>query len=196
MTMPESPRPGIMWFPLGVGSLAIVAALAIAIARRVSGLAREPPGLVYACDDVNHGAPARSGQFGTLPGTEPMRSARLTTGDRVLSASFVAVDGAEGGPDFVDPAANRVSTRQAIQDAAPKTAEGDFIDPNIGQTIPKEGPFDYGHTPGNEWWRTQQMAREQGWTRQKVIEYENDPVHYQIEDPSSNRSHLYEMPAG
>jgi hypothetical protein len=97
-----------------------------------------------------------------------------------------------------DPAATRVGlrvgTKQAIQDAVPKTAEGDFIDPNTGQVIPKEGPFDYGHQPGFEWWRTQQMAREQGWTREQVIEYENDPSHYQIEDPSANRSHLYEMP--
>jgi HNH/ENDO VII superfamily nuclease with conserved GHE residues len=38
------------------------------------------------------------------------------------------------------------------------------------------------------------MARQEGWTRQQVIEYENDPSHYQIEDPSSNRSHLYEAP--
>ena len=88
----------------------------------------------------------------------------------------------------------RIATKQAIQDAAPRTADGDFIDPNTGQVIPQEGPFDYGHTPGNEWWRTQQMARDQGWTRQQVIEYENDPSHYQIEDPSSNRSHFYEMP--
>jgi hypothetical protein len=39
----------------------------------------------------------------------------------------------------------RVGTKEAIQNAAPKTAEGDFIDPDTGQTIPKNGPFDYGH---------------------------------------------------
>ena len=109
-----------------------------------------------------------------------------------------AAETATAGADAVDPAASRVylrtSTRQAIQDAAPKTADGDFIDPNTGQVIPQEGPFDYGHQPGYEWWRMQQMARDQGWTRQQVIEYENDPSHYQIEDPSSNRSHQYEMP--
>jgi hypothetical protein len=97
-----------------------------------------------------------------------------------------------------DPAAQRVtlrsSTRQAIQDAAPKTDDGDFIDPNTGKVIPKEGPFDYGHKPGFEWWRTQQTARAQGWTRQDLIEYENDPNHYQIEDPSANRSGRYQRP--
>ncbi len=74
------------------------------------------------------------------------------------------------------------------------TAEGDFIDPNTGQVIPREGSFDYGHRPGFEFRRRQQIARDEGWTRQQLIEYENDPSYYRIEDPSSNRSHLYEMP--
>jgi hypothetical protein len=60
--------------------------------------------------------------------------------------------------------------------------------------IPREGPFQYGHKPGFEWWRTQQIARSEGWTRQELIDYENDWTHYQIEDPLSNMSHLYEMP--
>ena len=98
----------------------------------------------------------------------------------------------------LDPAARRaplrVGTKQSIQDAAPKTEDGDYIDPNTGQVIPQEGPYDYGHKPGYEWWRTQQTARDQGWTRQQVLDYENDPSHYQIEDPSANRSHAYEKP--
>jgi RHS repeat-associated protein len=111
-----------------------------------------------------------------------------------FSAEAAAAD--DGAAAF-DPAARRVtmrkSTKSAIQDAAPKTSDGDFVDPNTGQTIPKEGPFDYGHKPGYEWWRTQQAAREGGWSRQDVIEFENDPSHYQIEDPSANRSHRYEL---
>lgn len=86
----------------------------------------------------------------------------------------------------------RTVTRQAIRDA-PKTVDGDFIDPNTGQVIPKEVPFDYGHTPENEWWRTQQMAKDNDWTRAQVRDYENDPPHHQIEDPASNQSHQYEM---
>lgn len=65
----------------------------------------------------------------------------------------------------------RVTTKLQIEEAAPKTPEGDFIDPNTGQAIPRSGPFHYGHKPGFEWWRTQKMAREEGWTRQQVIEY-------------------------
>ena len=120
-------------------------------------------------------------------------------GDALLIYGGIkGLQGASGGGATQNPAVNRVylrsSTRQSIQDGAPKTAGGDFIDPNTGQIIPKGGPFDYGHRPGFEWWRTQQLAGERGWTRQQVIEWENDPSHYQIENPSSNRSHLYEMP--
>jgi hypothetical protein len=150
------------------------------------------------------GAQNRVGAF--IPGTQSLtRPAALesscTRPGLIASTAGIAAGfcvAAEDAGALADPAASRVylrvGTRQAIQDAAPRTADGDFIDPNTGQVIPQEGPFDYGHTPGNEWWRTQQMAREQGWTRQQVIEYENDPSHYQIEDPSSNRSHLYEAP--
>jgi hypothetical protein len=56
------------------------------------------------------------------------------------------------------------------------------------------GQYDIGHKYGEEWWRTQQTANEEGWTRQQVIEYENQPSRFQIEDPASNRSHVYEMP--
>lgn len=86
----------------------------------------------------------------------------------------------------------RSGVKREIQDNAPKTADGDFIDPNTGQVIPKEGPFHYGHKPGYKWSDTQERARTEGWTRKELIEFENDPSHFQIEDPSSNMSHLYE----
>jgi hypothetical protein len=70
--------------------------------------------------------------------------------------------------------------------------------PNLGGPsniiIPKEGPFDIGHKPGEEWWRTQDWARTKGRPREDVIEHENNPGIYQLEDPSSNRSHRYEKP--
>lgn len=37
------------------------------------------------------------------------------------------------------------------------------------------------------------MHEEKGSTRQEVIEMENDPDLYQIEDPSSNRSRKFEF---
>jgi HNH/ENDO VII superfamily nuclease with conserved GHE residues len=80
----------------------------------------------------------------------------------------------------------RSATKQAIQDAAPRDSDGNFIDPNTGQSIPKDGPFQYGHQPG--------FAQQQGWSREQFIEFENDPSHYQIEDPYNNMSHQYEQP--
>jgi hypothetical protein len=114
-----------------------------------------------------------------------------------VSPAFVCDCGVATNSGVVSDAATsrvslRVGTKLEIQANAEKTAAGDFIDPNTGAVIPREGPFDYGHKPGYEWWRTQRTATEQGWSRQDVIEYENDPTHYQIEDPSSNRSHAFE----
>jgi large repetitive protein len=87
----------------------------------------------------------------------------------------------------------RQPTRDAIETAHPRDANGNFIDPNTGQSIPAAGPFHYGHRPGFEYWRNRDRARAEGWTREEFIEFENDPSHYWIEDPSSNMSHKYEM---
>jgi hypothetical protein len=93
----------------------------------------------------------------------------------------------------------RQGTKKAIQDKAEKTPDGDYIDPNTDEVIPKDGPFDYGHKPNHEWWRTQQEERERAngpnpMTRKEVIERENNPDQWQIESPSSNRSHKFESP--
>lgn len=68
----------------------------------------------------------------------------------------------------------RSSTKQAIQDAAPKDANGNFIDPNTGQSIPADGPFHYGHKPGFEYWRNRDLAQQQGWSRDQFIEFHVD----------------------
>jgi hypothetical protein len=88
-------------------------------------------------------------------------------GDEGAAEAEVADDGepADSG-GAADPAAQRVylrvGTKIAILEAAQKTPEGDFIGPNTGKVIPKYGQYDTGHKPGFEWWRTQQIAREQG----------------------------------
>ena len=86
----------------------------------------------------------------------------------------------------------RKSTTEKIKENAPKTTDGDYIDPNTGKVISKDGPYDIGHKPGNEWRTRKKMHEQKGSTRKEVIEAENDPNLYQIEDPSSNRSHKYE----
>lgn len=37
------------------------------------------------------------------------------------------------------------------------------------------------------------MAENLGWTQSEFNDYMNNPDFYQYEDPSSNRSHKYEM---
>lgn len=93
-----------------------------------------------------------------------------------------------------DPAMTRVKLRQQtifeIRYQAPKDAHGNYLDPNTGRPI--VGKPDIGHKPGYEWKCTQAKARAAGWSRQQLIDFENDPSHYQLEDPSSNRSHAFE----
>ena len=84
-------------------------------------------------------------------------------------------------------------SKEQAKAAAPKTLDGDYIDPNTGQVISKDGPFDYGHPAGEEWWRLRDQARAEGWTRKQVIEAENAKK-FQIEHPSSNRGHRHEQP--
>ena len=68
------------------------------------------------------------------------------------------------------------------------------MDESSEVVIPQGGAFHCAHRPGLEWWRTQRLAREQGWTRRQLIEYENDWTHYYIADPYSNMSHRWESP--
>lgn len=122
----------------------------------------------------------------------------------LLKASIVPArrDMSEYPKSDDEPSKRRVTLRkdtkeaikQRMRDMGLVTPNGDFIDPNTGEVIPKDGPFDYGHVPGYEWWRTQVIAREQGWSREELIAYENDPRHYLIEAPSSNRSRTFEQP--
>lgn len=83
------------------------------------------------------------------------------------------------------------TTKAEIREAAPKTADGDFIDPNTGKIVPSN-VAQYGHKPGYEWRCIKARALSQGWTVQALIDYFNDPGIYQMEDPVSNQSHQYE----
>jgi RHS repeat-associated protein len=134
-----------------------------------------------------------------VPGAAPMWD--LTVDDLhdfTVGAGEYVVHNTDCLPTDGDPTARRVtlrrSTKIAIQRAMRHTPDGDYIDPNTGETIPRDGPFDYGHRPGLEWWRTRVRAVIERWTRQQVIEFENDPSHYQVEDPATNRSHRFEEP--
>jgi hypothetical protein len=99
-------------------------------------------------------------------------------------------------PKSVDPAASRVKlrkgTRDAIEAQQPRNATGQMVDPHTGQPL-KPAEIDVGHKPGQEWRKRQQMHRDRGSTRQDVLDMENDPDIYHLEDRSSNRSHRYEQ---
>lgn len=93
-----------------------------------------------------------------------------------------------------DPAMNRVvlkyQTRAMIEAQAPKDELGFYIDPNTRRPI--VGKPDIGHKPGYEWRCIQAKARFEGWSRQQLIDFANNPNHYQLEDPSSNRGRAFE----
>ena len=86
----------------------------------------------------------------------------------------------------------RKSTREAVENAAQKNAKGQFIDPNTLQPI--EGKYDLGHKRGNEFRTEKAKAEREGLTQSQFNDRMNNPDLYQIENPSSNRSHKYEAP--
>ena len=86
----------------------------------------------------------------------------------------------------------RKPVRKAVNDAAPRTPDGKPIDPNTLKPI--DGTPDLGHTPGNENWREIEQAETEGLTQEEFNDRMNDPDKYQLEDPSSNRSHEHEQP--
>jgi hypothetical protein len=97
--------------------------------------------------------------------------------------------------DVGDALKNRVKlqkgTKEAVQDAASKTKDGKFIDPNTRKPIQK-GQEVYGHKTGQEWSKYKKDPANQGKTRKEVIKDQNDPNKYKIEDRKSNASHKYD----
>ncbi|MCL1987660.1 MAG: HNH/ENDO VII family nuclease [Firmicutes bacterium] len=90
---------------------------------------------------------------------------------------------------------HRPYIRQAVRNEVERRAEkenGQFCDANTGKVI--EGQYDLGHIAGNEFWREKEQAESEGLTQEEFNDRMNDPNLYQIEDPSSNRSHKYEKP--
>jgi RHS repeat-associated protein len=86
----------------------------------------------------------------------------------------------------------RDEVRAEVQRRAPRDAQGRLLDPNTGEVI--QGTPDLGHRPGNEFWRERARAQTEGLTQQQFNDRMNNPDLYQLESPSSNRSHRYELP--
>lgn len=86
----------------------------------------------------------------------------------------------------------RKNVRDEVECRALRNEKGQFLDANTGKSI--QGQYDLGHIPGHEHRREAQRAEEEGLTQEKFNDRMNNPDLYQIEDPSENRSHVYEMP--
>jgi RHS repeat-associated protein len=114
---------------------------------------------------------------------------------------FLAVDLTTCKADFKLKAKPRVElrrpyirkgVREEVERRAMRAPDGRPIDPNTLR--PVDGKPDLGHKPGHEFWREKQRAEQQGLTQKEFNDRMNNPDYYQLEDPSSNRSHKYEKP--
>jgi hypothetical protein len=85
----------------------------------------------------------------------------------------------------------RESTRKAIETKSIKM-DDIFIDANTKKPI--EGKYQLGHKYGHEYWKYRDWAESKGMTQEEFNEMMNNPEIYQIEDPLSNMSHIYEAP--
>ena len=145
-------------------------------------LAAAVPGLAFS--KISKGATA-----GKTAETASRAGRAAKNSDEIAVAAKEIRAGAPPGVLRVNPSS---ATKTQIREAAPKTKDGDFIDPNTGQIVPQEGPFHYGHKPGHEWRCIQEKSARLGWTAEELKIYVNNPDLYQIEDPASNMSHKHE----
>ena len=85
----------------------------------------------------------------------------------------------------------RNSVREEVESRAQKNENGQFLDANTGKPI--EGKYDLGHKAGHEYRSALAKAEEQGLSQAEFNDLQNNPDIYQIEDPSLNRSHVFEQ---
>lgn len=117
-------------------------------------------------------------------------AAKKTTSNQTKSATVKEITAVQKSPELRRPYL-RKATREAIQNAAPKTKDGKFIDPNTGKVI--EGKFHYGHKFGMEHRRLKAEAEAKNMSQKEFNEHINNrPEHFQVEDPISNMSHQFE----
>ena len=111
-------------------------------------------------------------------------------------------------PDFVTMAGTRPDgkpyrrphlrndTIDSILGSAPKTDDGEYINPHDGKPI-ANGQEVFGHKYGREHWRLTQEAEQMGLTQQEFNDWINShPDWFQVEDKADNQSHQFEKPKG
>jgi hypothetical protein len=85
----------------------------------------------------------------------------------------------------------RKAVRNKVESTAEKSQDGRFLD--ASEKTPIDGKYDLGHKSGNEFWREKAKAQSEGLNQKQFNDKMNNPDKYQIEDPSTNRSHKYEQ---
>ena len=85
----------------------------------------------------------------------------------------------------------RKQVRAQIEADQPRNAAGEMVDPNTGKPL-IPGQIDIGHKPGNEWRARKKLHESKGSSRKDVIDTENDPKLYHLEDSVENRGHKHE----
>lgn len=95
------------------------------------------------------------------------------------------------GDAYSRPSHYRKGVREKVFEDA-KGDDGIVRNPETGQPIDPNKPWDMGHKPGYEFRKHQESARTRGITRQQFLDEYNNPNHYRPELPSYNRSHVGE----
>ena len=86
----------------------------------------------------------------------------------------------------------RKGTKEAIENSALKDADGNPLDPNTFRPI-EQGNGQFGHKYGHEWTKFSRDPANQGLTRQQVLDAQNNPRIYELENAQSNQGHAYEQ---
>lgn len=160
-------------------------------------LAAAVPGLAYT--KVAKGAEAAAEAKGGAKAVARLRAAaaQSTVVARASSKFRVPLtfQDLRSQPVTADYLRNRpyvpVSTRRIVEERAPKTAAGDFTDPNTGQVL-RKGEYELGHKAGSEYRCIKAKALAEVWSLQELLDYVKNPDLYQIEGINSNRSRKYE----
>ena len=87
------------------------------------------------------------------------------------------------------PSGYRKGVRDIVWENAREESTGQVRDPLTGRFMSKDKSWDMGHKPRKEWWKFVKYAKENGLTREQILDWNNDPAHFRPELPSSNRSH-------
>jgi uncharacterized protein RhaS with RHS repeats len=149
---------------------------------------RDPTGKV-ACAGLCVAAVAAARACASNPGC---RSAAISLGKTIIGA---IAEGAQDTSKTKNPTKRRVKLRKKtldkIKENQPTDEDGNMVDPNSGEPL-IENEIDVGHKTGQEWRKRKKMHEANGSTREEVIEDENVPDLYQLEDRSSNRGHEHE----